>query len=144
MGFVFAVSTAAELGKVMSDWNAGIFFFAFFLEIWNNLSCLAKADVFDRKYKRIKKGEHPRRSTAETLGVSLMPRIWLEMMGKAFVPGDDQRARPFRTKAGKRLESKGESLRPVGWVAAMAALVRSGPVTTVHSPMSTELLTSSS
>lgn len=65
-------------------------------------------------------------------------------MGEAFAPGGDQRARPFRTKAGKRLESKGKSLRPVGWVAAMAALVRSGPVTTVHSPMSTELLTSSS
>lgn len=58
MGFVFAVWTVAEPGRVllMAEWSVGIFVFAFLMEIWNDLSCLAKAYVFDRKCKRIKKG----------------------------------------------------------------------------------------
>jgi len=73
---------------------------------------------------------------AETLAVSLMPRIWLEVVGEAFVPSGDGRVRPFQMKAGTRLESEGESLQPVDWVAAVAALVPSRPASAVHSPMS--------
>lgn len=83
------------------------------LENGNNLSCQAKAEVFDRECERAEewgwRTDVPTEQCHRNLGCEPYARDFAADDGRMFVPSRDQEVCPSRMRAVPWLESRGES-----------------------------------